>query len=148
MVVRGIENLDFHASGGLAALWTEFNQAYPNIGTTTVYHFGFSEMSDFIHAYAYRSANNFRSERLGYGISAKPKCTVAEGYQLPNDIRKFMNEQIARQELLPKDQRVYIGGEIQIHHLTKTGCSIYTLDRFDTYSNDEILVYRAFGDVS
>jgi hypothetical protein len=32
---------------------------------------------------------------------------------------------------------VIIGGEIQIHHLTKELCGIYALDRFEDYASDE-----------
>jgi len=45
----------------------------------------------------------------------------------------MMEEQRVIQESLPKDERVYIGGKIQIHHLTKDGICIYTLDKFDDF---------------
>jgi len=42
------------------------------------------------------------------------------------------------------DERVYIGGEIQIYHLTTSGFSVYTIDRFNNYDSDEQAIYANF----
>ena len=59
-----------------------------------------------------------------------------------------MDEQRAIQAARPKETRLYIGGEIEIHHLLKNGTQIgfqaYTLDRFDDYTSDEAAMYENF----
>jgi hypothetical protein len=62
--------------------------------TTTVYHFGFSEVTGLIHSFAYRSANNFQSEKIAYGLGIKPECTIPENYSLPQDIN--LNSEVER----------------------------------------------------
>lgn len=149
IVVKGIEHLDFHAPRILATMWPEHKQkfALPDI-TATVYHFGFSEMTGLIQSFAYRSISDFHSERIPWGIGVKPECPVPENWAFPSDIRKMMDAQRAIQSAKPKEQRVYIGGEIEIHHLLKNGSQIcfqaYTLDRFEDYSHDEAAIYDNF----
>lgn len=140
MIVAGIDNLNQHTPKSLADLWLEFKRektSLPESQTTTVYHFGFSENADkVIHAYAYRSANNFASESIGYGVGAKPDCGVPENFEFPADIRGMMDEQRALQRTRPPGDRIYIGGEIQIHHLMQVGFNVYRLDRFDDFEAD------------
>ena len=146
LLVHGVDNLDDHTPRDLAAIWSGYKQEFslPFECTTTVYHFGFSEVTGLIHSFAYRSTGDFQSEPIAHGIAVKPECTVPSDYRIPEDIKKMMDEQRFIQNTRPKDQRVYVGGEIQIHHLSKDGCSVYTLDRFDNYDSDEEAMYKAF----
>jgi hypothetical protein len=146
-VVTGIENLDYHTPKSLSDLWQRFKDErdeFPEGQTTTVYHFGFSEASGSIRAFAYRSANGFESEPLGYGIAVKPECSVPQNLQLPGDLKSMMEEQRAVQRGLPESDRVYIGGEIQVHHLMESGFNVYTLDRFDDFAADAVTMFNAF----
>jgi hypothetical protein len=139
MVVAGIDNLNYHTPKSLADLWLKFkeeNGSIPDGLTTTVYHFGFSETTDRIHAYAYRSENAFVSEPLKYCLGVKPECTVPDNFELPRDIRTMMDGQRAIQRSFPSKKRIYIGGEIQIHHLMRAGFNVYRLDRFDDFVDD------------
>jgi hypothetical protein len=148
MVVRGIDHLDYHVPGYLASIWPGCKQefSFPDGITATIYHFGFSEDSGLIHAFAYRSTNNFQSERIEYGLGIKPQCTVSADYRLPQDIRTMMDAQRASQTALPEGQRAHIGGEIQVHQLTKKGFFIYTLGRFEDYDRDEEAIYENYRD--
>lgn len=146
LVIRGIDNLDYHTPHALADLWRKFKEE-PSIHeeiTTTVYHFGFSEDDGTIHTYVYRSTNNFKSETHPYGLGVKPECTINGEYVLPNDIKKMMVEQRAIQLSRPINERVYIGGKIQIIHLTKEGFAIYTLDHFDDYEITEREIFENY----
>jgi hypothetical protein len=146
-VVIGIENLDYHTPKSLSDLWQKFKEEkdeFPEDQTTTVYHFGFSEETGVIRAFAYRSTNGFVSEPLGYGIAMKPECSIPQNLQLPGDIKSMMDEQREIQRALPENQRVYIGGEIQIHHLMEAGFNVYTLDRFDDFAADAVTMFNAF----
>lgn len=147
MIVRDVDNLDYHAPRVLAELWQKQKDEFslPNDATTTVYHFGFSEDDDLIHSYVYRSENSFQSEGLGQsGIGVKPECQVPEGYQLPADIKKMMLDQRAVQATRPKEQKVYIGGEIIIHHLARNGFQVYTLDKFEDHGQTQEAIFKNF----
>jgi hypothetical protein len=48
----------------------------------------------------------------------------------------MMDEQRATQRARPSKDRIYIGGEIQIHHLMQAGFNVYRLDRFDDFDAD------------
>src|SRR5690242_2369924 len=56
MIVKGIDNLDYHTPQALDRIWQSYKQecSIPETFTTTVYHFGFSEEEGAIHSYAYR----------------------------------------------------------------------------------------------
>jgi hypothetical protein len=144
-VVADIDNLNYHTPKSLADLWLEFkkeNGSIPGGLTTTVYHFGFSEATDRIRAYAYRSENDFTSEPLKYGLAVKPECTVPDNFELPRDIRTMMDGQRAIQRSFPSKKRIYIGGEIQIHHLMRAGFNVYRLDRFDDFDADARIMFE------
>src|ERR1700677_4694446 len=56
LVVRGIDNLNYHTPGNLARMWSRDKQEFslPDSATTTVYHFGFSETTGSIRSLVYR----------------------------------------------------------------------------------------------
>lgn len=144
LIVQGIDNLNYHTPGALASLWQGYKQelSIPDGITTTVYHSGFSETTRLIHLYAYRSAHNFNSERLEpYGLRVKPECPVPTDYSLPQDLPTIMENQRTIQASKPKDERLYIGGEIEVHYLSKAGFQVYTLHRFEDYARDETAIY-------
>jgi len=142
--IQGIDHLDEHAARYLAAMWGTYKSevTISQNFTTTVYHFGFSERTNLIHSYAYRSENDFRSERLAYGVAVKPECKVPDFYNFPQDMRTMMEEQRQTQQARPKDKRVYIGGEILIHHLTSDGFNVYPLGCFDDFEADKSSIFK------
>jgi hypothetical protein len=56
----------------------------------------------------------------------------------------MMDEQRSIQSTIPKEEQILIGGEIQIHHLTKDGITIYTFAKFDDYSDAEEKIYSNY----
>jgi hypothetical protein len=144
-IVRGIDNLNYHAPRNLPSIWEGLKKELSiQDGTmTTVYHFGFSEETGLIHSYAYRSTSNFQSEAIPYGIGVKPECTVPSDCRLPDDLRKMMDQQREIQASSPQgEKKIYIGGEIQVHHLSQEGFCAYTLGRFDDYRENEKSIYQ------
>ncbi|HKU74444.1 MAG TPA: hypothetical protein VJR02_11030 [Pyrinomonadaceae bacterium] len=146
MIVRGIDNLDYHTPRILSEIWQSHRQecSIPEDFTTTIYHLGFSEETGLVHSYAYRSAENFRSESLSYGMRLKPECEIPEPYSFPMDIKKMMDSQRAIQAKRPKEERIYIGGEIMIHHLTDQSFTVYVLDEFEDYEANERAIFSNF----
>jgi len=145
MIVKGIDNLDFHTPKILSKLWGSYRKEFSQSSeTTTVYHFGLSKEDGLIHTFIYRSTENFKSESRGYGVGYKPECNLPENYVFPRDIKKMMEEQRSIQSSMPKEEQIFIGGEIQIHHLTKDGINIYTFAKFDDYSDTEEKIYSNY----
>lgn len=111
-----------------------FNEGH----TSTIYHFGYSESEATHFGFAFRSANNFESERLplhGWGI--KPPLPPEEIYveEFPGDIIRMMSRQRALEDERPANERLYIGGEIQLILLERDGFAVNTIYRFDDYAN-------------
>ena len=52
-----------------------------------------------------------------------------------------MDEQRAIQASKPKEDRLYIGGEIEVNYLAKDGFRVYTLHRFADYDRDETAIF-------
>ena len=146
MVVSCIDNLDYHAPIRLRSLWREFKEenSIPDNLSTTIYHFGFSIEDGTIHSYAYRSTNDFVSESLQYGIGIKPECPLPEGLEFPRDVKGLMVQQRNIQQTLPQNERLYIGGSIQIHHLSDAGFSVYVLDQFDDFDETQQRIFDNF----
>jgi hypothetical protein len=146
MIVPGIEALSVHTPSRLNTLWDAYQDEFTSpIGrTTSVYHFGFSETSDSIKAYAYRSENGFASEDRPYGIYVKPECSVPEPYKLPDDFRTMMDEQRKIQRQKPANERIHIGGQIVVHHLVRAGCSTFSTGCFEDFDDDVKGIYARF----
>lgn len=137
MAVSGILNLNFHAPAVLNEMWakSKIDLNFPKTIVTTAYHFGISESDGKFIGFAYRSVNNFASEPLGYGTGVKPECTIPTGD--PRDsIKDMMNEQRSIQEMRPKDERLFIGGEINCIQLSHKGCVQYSEGVFHDYDEN------------
>jgi len=134
MVLRGVENLNFHTPDALRSLWEEYLDKYEMASsvTTTVYQFGFSEVTDKVVSFVYRSTHNFESEQLSYGTGFKPECTVPQG-DLIKAIPKMMEQQRQLQTRVPAESRLYIGGEIQALYLTSEGCKSFKIGEFPDF---------------
>lgn len=126
-----IDAVDADATEALQSLWGELNAQFPSLHqqTATVYHFGFSDNARVIHGYAYRSRLNFKSEKLKYGMGHKPELVDLTGIDwssFPSSAPEIMRAQIL-QESGSKNDRIHIGGSVQITHLTDDGFSVYSM---------------------
>ena len=126
-----VDAVDAHTPKALQSLWRELNAQFPSLHsqTATIYHFGFSDETGKIHGFVYRSVSNFASEWLAYGLGVKPELINKAGINLssfPDCAWEIMKAQIL-QENRKAENRVYIGGTVQINHLTRKGFSIYEM---------------------
>ncbi len=143
MILKGIMNLDYHTPEGLRRLWACYKKEYSPSEeiTTTVYQFGLSEETSKVKSFAYRSINDFTSEPVSYGIGVKPKCSIPEGTLL-EALPAMMEEQRANQELMPPELRIYIGGEIQVLHLTAQCCTSFVAAQFQDFIEHENIIFE------
>lgn len=92
--------------------------------STTIYQFGFIENDSVYCGYAYRSKNNFKSEKLPEGIGLKPGEEInIESIFEKNDgnALKSLIEICKMQQYLdkqkPKNKRVGIGGSVYLYKI-------------------------------
>ena len=144
MLVRGVEHLDFHAQRGLKDLFTSYcvEVGAPPELTTTIYHIGISEETGEVVAFAYRSVNDFQSERLSHGTREKPESGYEIGDDLYGGLVEKMKSQRSVQSAKPAHERVHIGGEIQLLQLNAHGISCARIHRFDDFSEQDAEMYR------
>ncbi|MEK6663215.1 MAG: hypothetical protein AABY73_05035 [Pseudomonadota bacterium] len=107
--------------------------------TTTLYHFGYSKIEARYVGYAYRSTANFQSERLQYALGFKPQVRVEapENIEFPRFMIEIILEQQRQDLLLPIDQQVGIGGEIEFAVLADGSTNIETVHRFASYESEK-----------
>jgi hypothetical protein len=136
--VRGIDALNEHAQAGLLNVFRTYKNQFPSMNeATSVYHFGFSEETGAIHSFSYKSEELFEPRQIAYGLYVKPNVpedAIPTDTLHPSDIPRIMAAQRAIQAKLPKEARVSIGGEMQMHHLEQAGYKTYRLAQFEDYA--------------
>lgn len=135
MVVRDIDVLAEMATPHLRELWDEYRDSHdvPHDQTTTVYQFGFAE-DDQMRAYAFRSTNGFEAEALPHALGVKPPCDTGDpSVPFPDRFRVIMDEQRRTQAEVPLAERVHIGGEVHVIHLTRDGFTTFVHSQFEEY---------------
>ena len=142
--VRGIDHLNDYAPIFMTTLWGRYAEKIKHLprATVSIFHFGVSEITGNIHAYTYHSGDEFRSKRLTSGLAAKPGFVPPDEYRFPEDVKLLMDAQRASERTSPVEERIYIGGEIQVQILTRNGISLYSAARFDDYESDEAVIYE------
>lgn len=149
MILQGIMNLDYHAPGALRARWAKYQEefALPASQTTTVYHFGLSEDDQSVVAFAYRSTSGFESERLPQGFGIKPECTLPEGNNMIEIIPRMMHLQRESQSSVAPSERIYIGGEVVVMHLTSSSFSVFHPHSFPERTQDLKRIFQRHASV-
>lgn len=107
--------------------------------TTTLYHFGYSKSEARYVGYAYRSTNDFLSERLQYALGFKPQVHVepSVNIEFPSFLINIILEQQRQDRLLAIDKQVGIGGEIEFAILSNGYVKIETVHRFASYESEK-----------
>ena len=106
--------------------------------TATLYHFGYSKTEAKYIGYAYRSTSNYIADRLEYALGFKPYVEIREcnKIEFPGFLIEIIQEQQRQDSLLPINQQVGIGGEIDFAKLENQTIYIETVHRFKTYENE------------
>ena len=115
---------------------------YLGVTTTTIYHFGYDDDQARFRGFAFRSTNGFACEELIYGVGVKPygeellTAFIAECSGAPSleDIIGLVEQQKKRDDSLPQDKRLGIGGEIHFLLLNDQGQYLWRCHRFPEYS--------------
>lgn len=109
----------------------------------TIYHFGYDPGEECYAGYAYRSTNDFLSERLPYGLGVKPNVLPMEEIEqyshaypdLQELLIQLMIEQRQRDEVVAYDERVGIGGQIYQWQLANHSIHVVPVFSFLDYKH-------------
>lgn len=149
MVVRNVETLNRLAPAMLRELWAKFREDYtvPEDMTTTVFHVGLSEDTGIVVAAQFHSAHDFEPEPVDGPLSFKPVCPepaelAQEGLDAFDLIHPIMEAQRAHEAGKHAAERVYIGGEVHVLHLTEAGCAQFKVFEFPEYQQEREGIYR------
>lgn len=129
-----VDSLNDQATERLQSIWGEVQRQLPTLSdqTATVYLFGISNDTGFVHGYVYRSTSNFESTRLPHGLAMRPAVAVedlggVEYWDFPASGKEIMRVQAALEYAKPKGRRVLIGGDANVLKLTKDGIQFSSL---------------------
>jgi len=139
-----------HVNDGAPAVLSGIALKYEHLkaGSTTIYHFGFDETEKRFRGFAFRSTNEFAMDEIPYGLGAKPfgeelapLLYGSGGPPTVNSIIRVMEEQKRRDEALPAEDRVGVGGEIHLLTMSENRQTLWACHRFKDRATmfDEIL---------
>ena len=136
MIVRDVDHLSAFTPEALRLAVADCQGA--DLTTTTLYHFGYSQLEKRYVGYAYRSAKSWEPERLPDALGLKPVVHVppTDNIQLPQFLIDIVSEQRRQDLMLPLSERVGIGGDIQFVILANGVVTVSTVHRFDSYESD------------
>ncbi|WP_156109969.1 hypothetical protein [Cryobacterium sp. MLB-32] len=139
-VVQDMRMIDRFAPEELRLLWQQVLDNGPkdtNI-TATIYHFGFENGSDRAVRYVYRSASDFRSERIedsGFGVKPAPRNFTIVEPESSDEIVELALRIRGEQDELPPAKRITIGGELQMMFIQNRLTQTMRIHRFSDYEN-------------
>lgn len=129
--VTGIEALAGDAPRELRSIY----DSYGEVGTnSTIYHFGFSEVTGEMVGHRFHSAEGFALDRLPHGVMfMKPPLgdMPPPGNSPEANVETLLRAQKAQEDQKDPDERCYIGGEGVLIRLTREGAVTRNLFAFD-----------------
>lgn len=136
LLATGIEDLNSLAPD----LFRNAEKEIPgnNLTSSTIYHFGYSQLDNRYVGYALRSTNNWNPERLPDALGFKPviQITPTDDIRFPDFLIDIIKEQRRQDQLLPLADQVGIGGEIQFVNLENGKIMASTVYQFESYRSD------------
>jgi hypothetical protein len=149
LFVDCVEGLDTQATELLRPLnhallhnFVEMDEDHPV--ASTIYHFGFSSVTNKMRCFKYHSGNGFASEELPYGTAIKPEGTYYQSPDIFQTVIMTMKSQKLYQEQVPIEKRLGIGGEILLYTLDHRGFNAASIYKFDDYQEmkDAMLIHQ------
>lgn len=155
VIANGIYQLDKITQQVIKKFMDEHN----GDNSCTIYQFGLHELDGKYHGYAYRSANGFRSEEIQKGIGVKPPDAfltadgtmdlspyAPEGATIQKMLSNIMHRQKEYDDSLDVDDRLGIGGIIQIVILSKDKMVIENYEYFDDFESTHVEMLKNLDD--
>ena len=145
MMLSGILNVAHHAPENLRKIWANIKTKNGLLEgqSSTIYHLGISEENE-TFGFMSRSNNDFLTEQMEHGWGVKPECELPkEETNLARGIQKMMAQQRKTQDAKPKSERIYIGGECMIWHLTRDKCVSFKAFEFPDHKDQRAQVLKS-----
>jgi len=142
MVVKDLDNLDFHTTTALLEIKKEYEDLDKN--SVTLYHFGYSRDRERYLCYVYRSTNDFESEEIldGFGIKPQIDVNLNGERKLPEKFIEIVKQQRVVDNSSPIASKVGIGGDVIFIHLQNNSITILPCYRFDDYNDNFSLMCK------
>lgn len=140
MLARDIDELDQHSPAALRMVQSELG-ADAALGSSTIFHLGYSPSAKSFVGYAYRSGQDYASAPMGSSCFRVRPALRSGDTPVPSDLAGMV--ELAKAIRLEDDvapDRAYIGGHLLITTLTvaagATFISSFKAHRFDDYGRD------------
>ncbi|NLD46453.1 MAG: hypothetical protein GX660_04540 [Clostridiaceae bacterium] len=138
IVAYGIIQLNKITELSIKAFMEKENQTN---ASTTLYQFGLSELDGKFYGYAYRSTNNYSSEKLLYSVGVKPQDAFNTNEELSQLIEGCIDQDVLAALMLKlkeyddnlgntNPKKVGIGGQMEICLLQKNSIQLLRQDIF------------------
>ena len=114
VLAKDIRQLNEYAPNVLREIFAKYRGYGKLEPENTIYHFGFDEDAGHFIGFAYRSAEDFVSEELEYGVWIHPALGDGSGEieSVPDSLISIAKEQKLRDNSLPAQDRVGLGGHL------------------------------------
>jgi hypothetical protein len=121
IVAQDIVHLDQFTPRTASQLFEKYKTSAGRKATSTLYHFGFDRIESRFVGFAYRSTNDFASERLPYAIGIKPNPgnPDLEIKSFPDDFIRLAQLQKQLDDTKPAAERVGVGGHLIAYMLQR-----------------------------
>lgn len=125
LLATNVVHLDRLAPAALRQLFARYpkEQSAGRDITTTLYHFGFDDREQRFAGFAYRSADDFQSERLqeGFGFKPAPDWPIdgKKITKLPQEFIAIARKQKLQDEATMMPERVGVGGQLLFHAMQR-----------------------------
>lgn len=137
-VARDIDDVAGFAQAELQAISDELITEHGNIGTTTIYHFGFPTGADKVVRHTFRSTSRYKPElTLEPGFGVKPPPETFE-LHAPDDIDGLVNLATRIREENNSgltSKTIWIGGELYGMLVRNWQSQTFRMHRFDDYED-------------
>jgi hypothetical protein len=137
MVCRDFDMLDRLTPDPLRGIEKKAVEEFgPVTGTSTVYHFGYSDSLEQYVGFAYRSTNDYASERLldgSFGVKPNPKKLPSSAPATPEEVVVLATTIRREQEAMAEADRLYIGGDLVLIHLEDGVIAVAKVHRFEDF---------------
>jgi hypothetical protein len=142
---RDILELSHILPEALRLIHSQRYQDLISISTSTIYHFGFPIDGTAPVGIKYPSENDFVPHELPRNqIGMKPAGDIITDNVFSTRFLLTMRSQIESENKKPQDQRVYIGGQVTVCHMTREETKITCPDLFSDWSENFDVMMQNF----
>jgi len=145
VIANNVDDLDQISPENIRNIYNKITG--DNLISTTIYHFGFIEKEGKYLGYAYRSKNNFVSEKLekGFGIKPPDEIDIEKILSVYDGDRNKVFVEICKKQKevddnRSKDERLGIGGSVYLYKMQGKNITINHLMDYPNKDEDNLAI--------